>query len=71
VSALTRSFNESLDLTLSDLALSHPELDLETAPIDALFASVQANSSAFGFTDVSSACLDSPGCREDGAVAET
>jgi phospholipase/lecithinase/hemolysin len=70
-SSLTRSFNSALAITLNDLILQNPELDIDIVPIDDLVAEVQATPSAFGFTDASNSCLDNLLCRDDNHVADT
>jgi phospholipase/lecithinase/hemolysin len=57
LSALTASFNSNLDPALKGLQVSLPGVEISRFQTDVLFADVIANSSSYGFTNVTNACM--------------
>lgn len=59
MSALSQDFNSRLEAKLNIFASSHPQLDIQLFPLDRTLASVIANPTTYGFSNVTQACLTS------------
>ncbi len=62
LTGLSKQFNADLAKALADLAVAQPELDIMPFMTDEFFSEVQANGSAYGFTNVQNRCTTTPAC---------
>ncbi|MEQ9671250.1 SGNH/GDSL hydrolase family protein [Coleofasciculus sp. G2-EDA-02] len=61
LSALTQAHNQGLRRSLKVLSQQHPDLKIATLDANTLYREAIANPAAFGFTNVTSACVSGSG----------